>query len=282
MSSLAAAALAALLVAAAVFTGARRGAGIGEFPAGSRRRRGEPSHAGAGVPSGGGHERAADGGRAGGRNEGRAGGPDPLEDDVAREVLSRLVSLLRSGIPRARAWGLLRRGCLAGAGPDGAEKASGPRRGTGSRAESVGRQRLLRAWAAALNVIGTVDAAGEDVTEADVAGPGRAWTDLVWVVGLSVATGAPLADLVERVGDDCAARADAARARTAGMAAARSTRRILLWLPVAGLGLAQLLGAEPLSVLVESPWGRLSAGTGVVFWAAASLWSQRIVAAGRP
>lgn len=187
-------------------------------------------------------------------------------DDVAREVLARLVALLRSGLPRATAWELLRQGC----GPRGGRSREGRR-----------RDEQLEQWATALTWLGVLDAAGEDLVAAELPGPGTAWRDLSWAVGLAAATGAPLAELVARVGDDAAGRADAARARTAGMAAARSTRRILLWLPVGGLGLAAVLGADPVHVLLLSPWGRISAGIGIVFWAAAALWSRGIVAGAR-
>ncbi|RKW71325.1 hypothetical protein [Galactobacter caseinivorans] len=206
---------------------------------------------------------------------------DPLPEEVAREVLGRLVALLQAGVPRAASWELLWRGCQSAAqeNPGTAPQLLPWRRGA---VKTQGqRSQLMGQWARALAEVALADAAGEEAWSLAGSGPGRAWRDLMWAVGLSSASGAPLAELVGRVADDCSARADAARARISGLAAATSTRRILMWLPAGGLLLAQLLGADPLGVLVTTPAGRIAALLGALFWLVALAWSRRIMRAGR-
>lgn len=154
-----------------------------------------------------------------------------------------------------------------------------PLPGRAAAAEAQRRSTLLREWAAALAEAQVLDDAGHELRVLADSGPGRAWSDFVWAVGLSTRSGAPMADLVQRVADDCSARAEACRARVSGLAAARSTRRILAWLPLGGLVLARLLGTDPVGVLIGTPGGRVCALLGAVFWGASILWSRRIMRA---
>lgn len=209
---------------------------------------------------------AGPGHRRSGRN--RQEETDPVPDDVAAEALSQAVALLQAGVGRTvlfRTWARTR---------DRTEPETETRQG---RQRRLGRkqERSRRAWDRALVAADLQQVSGGDLDLVD--GPGRAWRETVWAVGLSTDTGAPLAELLDRVRDECTARSDAARARTAGLAAARTTRRILMCLPAAGLLLAQALGARPLQILLTHPWGRAAAVLGLIFWAVAALWARLIL-----
>lgn len=267
--------LAALAMAGCVLIwGARGGPGRGGIRASGGRGIRSGGSGGPGGPGGSGKRR--------GQGEPEASlSRDPLPEEVAREVLGRLVALLQAGVPRTASWELLRRGCQSAAKDDaGSAPSLIPwRRGAARKQEQ--RADLMGRWSLALAEVALADAAGEEAWELAGRGPGRAWRDLMWAVGLSTTSGAPLAELVVRVADDCTARADAARARISGLAAATSTRRILMWLPAGGLLLAQLLGADPLGVLVATPAGRIAALLGALLWLVALGWSRRIMRAGR-
>jgi hypothetical protein len=230
--------------------------------------------------------RSGDVGSAPRRGASSPGAPDPVPDDVAAEALGQAVALLQAGVSATdlfRVWASTRADALEGTGT--APGSWLGEDGEPSALTRTGRRRVReasarRAWARALTAAHLNTLSGGDPTTVD--GPGRAWRETMWAVGLATGTGAPLADLLERVRDECTARTDAARARTAGLAAARTTRRILMGLPAGGLLLAQALGAQPLQILVDTAWGRAALIAGLTFWAVAALWSRRVMRAGAP
>ena len=169
-----------------------------------------------------------------------------VRETAAREALSRLAALLRSGASPGQS---LRVVAATSEDPD---------------------------WVRAARRVATRLDTGPDPEAGDEAGE-RAEAELLWMLSVSARSGAPPAGLVERLADDAASRADAARSRTAGQAAARSTRKILAWLPLGGIALAQLLGADPLRVLFLEVGGRIALLLGVFFWLAAMLWSRAIL-----
>lgn len=102
---------------------------------------------------------------------------------------------------------------------------------------------------------------------------------LISIHALSQSTGAPLSRLCRKAADsleDSAALDGAVRTAAAGP---RMTQLILAALPVGGLAMGALMGAQPLAVLLGSPpgWGCLVAGLGcMVFgWR----WSTRLIRA---
>jgi hypothetical protein len=232
--------------------------------------------------------------------------------DVARERLTRLAALLRAGATPAQAFATLaeRDGAGAGteaaggtgrhgtvsadrafAGANRAPRAGGGRRALGGRRAVATRldEDLGSAWRAVCRSVSLALAAGAELPRADPSrapgrphGVGSSWRQLRWVCSMASATGAPLASLLERLAGDAAATADALRARQAGAAAAATTRKVLAWLPVGGLVLAQALGARPLDVLATTVPGRVTALLGVGFWVAALVWSRRVVASPAP
>ncbi|MGK5680375.1 hypothetical protein [Actinoplanes sp. URMC 104] len=103
----------------------------------------------------------------------------------------------------------------------------------------------------------------------------RRLTGSVW--RLAERTGAPAADLVERIEADARA-ADRAGALAAAQAAgAQATAVLLAALPAAGLGLGLLMGADPLHVLLRTPLGAACGLGAVVLQTAGLLWAERLV-----
>jgi tight adherence protein B len=99
-------------------------------------------------------------------------------------------------------------------------------------------------------------------------------TDAVW--RLAEQTGAPAADLVERIEAD-ARGADRAKAAAAAQAAgAQATALLLATLPLAGIGLGYMIGADPLRVLLHTPLGAGCAAGAVVLQCAGMMWADRL------
>src|SRR5690606_15572381 len=67
---------------------------------------------------------------------------------------------------------------------------------------------------------------------------------------LSARTGAPLAEVVDVVVAGIAETVEAENLRRAALAGPRATARLLAWLPLAGVGLGAVLGADPVAVLL--------------------------------
>lgn len=94
---------------------------------------------------------------------------------------------------------------------------------------------------------------------------------------LAERTGAPLADLLERVEADARA-ADRAHAAAAAQAAgSMATAWLLAGLPLGGIGLGYAIGADPLSVLLHTPLGAGCAVGALALQLAGLAWSRRII-----
>ncbi|GAB2613451.1 hypothetical protein Aab01nite_69650 [Paractinoplanes abujensis] len=94
---------------------------------------------------------------------------------------------------------------------------------------------------------------------------------------LAERTGAPAADLVERIEADARAADRAGASARAQAAGAHATAMLLAALPVAGLALGAAMGADPLRVLLHTPLGAACGLTAVVLQAGGLLWSERLV-----
>jgi tight adherence protein B len=82
-------------------------------------------------------------------------------------------------------------------------------------------------------------------------------------VVLAEQTGAPLADVIERIEAD-ARSADRARAAVAAQSAgSRATAWLLAGLPAGGIALGYAIGADPLAVLLHTPIGAACAAGAV-------------------
>jgi tight adherence protein B len=99
-------------------------------------------------------------------------------------------------------------------------------------------------------------------------------------VSLAATTGAPLADLLDRVEADARATDRLRMAASAQAAGARATAWLLAVLPLAGLGLGGLIGADPLHVLLRTPVGAACAVVAVALQIAGLGWTARLVSTG--
>jgi tight adherence protein B len=161
------------------------------------------------------------------------------------DALCGLAADLRAGLP------------AAGADPVGSTPAARPRAGApspGGTTDSV-----------------TGPAAIEDHRMAHLAG--AAWR-------LAERTGAPIADLVERIEADARAMDRASAAAAAQAAGARATAWLLAGLPVGGIALGYTIGADPLAVLLHTPIGAACAVGAIVLQVAGLAWADRIASAG--
>lgn len=105
------------------------------------------------------------------------------------------------------------------------------------------------------------------------------------VVAMSVAldvcdrAGAPTADVLDGLARALRAQEAARQDREVALAAPRATASVMSVLPVAGLALGALLGADPLAVLLTTVPGRACLVAGACLWSAGRWWTGRLVAA---
>lgn len=118
-------------------------------------------------------------------------------------------------------------------------------------------------------------ASSEGTEPGNVADRLRRLTASVW--RLAEQTGAPAADLVERIEADARAADRAGASAAAQAAGAQATAMLLAALPVGGLGLGVLIGADPVEVLLRTPLGAACAIGAVVLQGAGLLWAERLV-----
>ncbi|PZQ89623.1 MAG: pilus assembly protein TadB [Leifsonia xyli] len=109
----------------------------------------------------------------------------------------------------------------------------------------------------------------------------RAWGYLAacWTVATEV--GAPLAATLERAADTLRALADADRQTELALAGPLATARIVALLPLAGVGLSLLIGADPVGVVLGTVPGAISAVLGTLALLLGMRWNARLVAAAR-
>ena len=141
-----------------------------------------------------------------------------------------------------------------------------------------------RADAALAEAVGSVAAdmrAGQQPAKAlaAVAGPAAGHRAVVAVWCVSERSGAPVADVLDRVERDLRARQDERREVTAALAGARSTGILLAVLPLLGIGLGAGMGAHPISVLLGQTRGQVALVVGVALEALGVRWTSRIIAA---
>lgn len=109
----------------------------------------------------------------------------------------------------------------------------------------------------------------------------RAWGLLAACWEVALASGAPLAATLERAADAIRALADADRQAELALAGPVSTARIVALLPAAGVGMALLIGADPLGVVFGTVPGAVAAVLGGVALALGVRWNRRLIAAAR-
>ncbi|MEU7798596.1 hypothetical protein AB0B10_04935 [Micromonospora arborensis] len=95
-------------------------------------------------------------------------------------------------------------------------------------------------------------------------------------VRLADRTGAPLAELVERIEADARATDRALAAAAAQAAGARATAWLLAALPIGGIGLGYGIGVDPVAVLLHSTVGGACAVLAVALQVVGLLWAERL------
>jgi tight adherence protein B len=93
---------------------------------------------------------------------------------------------------------------------------------------------------------------------------------------LAERTGAPAADLIERIEADARAADRAAAKAAAQGAGAQATAMLLAGLPLGGIGLGFGIGADPLRVLLHTPIGAACAVGAVLLQCGGLLWAERL------
>ncbi|WP_433793076.1 hypothetical protein [Actinoplanes sp. CA-252034] len=106
--------------------------------------------------------------------------------------------------------------------------------------------------------------------------PGRIGrlTEAVW--RLAERTGAPAADLLERIESDARAAERSAKTAHAHAAGTQTTAILLAALPLAGIALGHAIGADPVGVLLYTPLGAAGAAAALVLQFAGLKWAQRL------
>ncbi|WP_233549935.1 type II secretion protein F [Cellulomonas rhizosphaerae] len=100
---------------------------------------------------------------------------------------------------------------------------------------------------------------------------------VVVAAGVARSLGAPLAGVLEHVAGSVAAEEEAAAELDAALAGPRATARVLAWLPVLGLVVAGLLGADPLAVVLGGGIGTASAVLGAGLLVLGRLWTRGLL-----
>ncbi|WFE37997.1 hypothetical protein [Micromonospora sp. WMMD998] len=150
-------------------------------------------------------------------------------------------------------------------------------------ARAVLRRRTLRAAALAhrrdLDRLGAAAAdlrAGLPVDGGFDSGTGRLARLARAAVRLADRTGAPLAELLERIEADARAADRGLAAAAAQAAGARATAWLLAALPLGGIGLGYAIGVDPVTVLLHTPVGGGSALAAVALQITGLLWAERL------
>lgn len=204
------------------------------------------------------------------------------------EAIRQIAALLRSGRPPAEAWELLEatwNARLASGVTDGRAGGSPLRRGGGAGAGfGTAARDIVEACRAAriAHETGAGPSAGIERHLRTAPTFRHAWDRLGWCIRLSESTGAPLGDLLNRLAGQLEAEQDRRRALEATLAGPRMTQKLLAWLPALGLGLAQLMGADPLVLLTGTTTGRMCLVCGAALWWANAVWCRRLLASAEP
>lgn len=89
-------------------------------------------------------------------------------------------------------------------------------------------------------------------------------------------TGAPLADLLDRIEADARATDRGLAAAAAQSAGAQATAGLLALLPLGGIALGFGIGADPLHVLLRTPIGAACAGSALLLQLGGLAWTDRL------
>lgn len=194
--------------------------------------------------------------------------------EAVAAVLDRLAMLLAGGAAPATAWALLARHA-GGLGDAAAGSHGGPRGDAGpvgSRvpASAAGSAEIARAVARALDE-------GRDATLVLAARPEPGWRALGCAWTLAIRTGAPLARALGGLAGGFRDVGAAERDVRVALAGPAATSRIVLALPLVGLGLGLAMGADTLGVLTTTPFGLVCLAVGAALMASGWWWMRALV-----
>lgn len=147
------------------------------------------------------------------------------------------------------------------------------RRAVGARSRSLDHLNALAADLRAGLAVGPLVALRDSGT-VDVDPRLAELTAAVW--RLAEQTGAPAADLVERIEADARASDRSRATATAQAAGAQATALLLAALPLGGIALGYGIGVDPLEVLLGTPLGGACAVGAVLLQAGGLLWADRL------
>ncbi|MFI5494339.1 hypothetical protein [Actinoplanes sp. NPDC051859] len=106
----------------------------------------------------------------------------------------------------------------------------------------------------------------------------RRMTELVLAADrLAERTGAPSAELIERIEADARAAGRTRAGAAAQSAGAQATATLLAALPLGGIAFGYGIGADPLHVLLHTPAGAACAISATLLQAAGLLWADRLI-----
>lgn len=132
-----------------------------------------------------------------------------------------------------------------------------------------------------LEPVATAAMFGQDVPAALRAVADQPGRDLLadLAAGWSVAlrTGAPLADVLARIGEAARSERDLRRQVQAAAAPARATGRVMALLPLLGLALGAVAGANPWHTVTSTPVAAVSVAAGVLLALVGAAWVDRLV-----
>lgn len=95
---------------------------------------------------------------------------------------------------------------------------------------------------------------------------------------VSERSGAPMARVLDRLGDGIRDERDAQREILAGLGPARATARLMAVLPLFGLGMGISMGAKPVHILLDTMVGSLCLAAGSALACAGVWWVDQIAA----
>lgn len=98
---------------------------------------------------------------------------------------------------------------------------------------------------------------------------------------VAIEAGAPLATALERIAETLRAFAEADRQIDLALAGPQATARLVALLPLGGVAVALLVGADPLAVVFTTVPGAVSALLGVALMLLGGRWTRRLVARAR-
>lgn len=232
----------------------------------------------------------------------RSASDDPaMQLQQAAMVVAQIGALLRAGRTPAQMWRQAaethsveaRPGtrCHSGSGAPASARRRWPGRPAGREAmhERRAGEDTLRVLSAAARAAGLGRPVAAAIREACRRPPAAArsrdrtgtaagvWMSVAACIETAEASGSPLAGVLDRLANQLESDADAAAARAVALAGPRATAQVLSVLPVAGLGLGMLMGADPFATLLATPLGSMCLGLGCALTLVGRWWSARLV-----